>query len=542
MSKGFFKVPVAINEPVRAYEPGSKHRDEVIASYNKMFNSNIDIPFYINGKNITTNNHKLISPPHDHKHIVGKYFLAEKTHVDQAISGCLSAREKWANLPWEQRSAIFLKAAELIAGPYRSKINAATMIAQSKTIHQAEIDASCEFIDFLRFNVQFVTDIYNNQPESTSDFWNRVEYRPLEGFVYAVTPFNFTAIAGNLPACMAMLGNVVVWKPSDSQIYSAKIIMDVFKEAGVPDGVINVVFGDPEMITNTVLSSPDFSGLHFTGSTEIFKKLWKNIGENISNYKTYPKIVGETGGKDFIVAHKSAIAAQVSTAIVRGAFEFQGQKCSAASRGYISESIWNEVKSNIIADLKSIKMGSPVDTNNFVTAVIHENSFDKIANYIDDAKNDSETEIIAGGKYDKSKGYFIEPTVIVTTNPNYRTMHEEIFGPVMTIYIFKDDDFDKTLKLVDSTSGYALTGAILATDRYAIDNATKLLQNCAGNFYINDKPTGAVVGQQPFGGARGSGTNDKAGSVLNLLRWVSPRLIKETFVTPTDYRYPFLGN
>ena len=542
MSKGFFKVPIAINEPVRAYEPGSKHRDEVIASYNKMFNSNIDIPFYINGKNITTNNHKLISPPHDHKHIVGKYFLAEKTHVDQAISGCLSAREKWASLPWEQRSAIFLKAAELIAGPYRSKINAATMIAQSKTIHQAEIDASCEFIDFLRFNVQFVTDIYNNQPESTSDFWNRVEYRPLEGFVYAVTPFNFTAIAGNLPACMAMLGNVVVWKPSDSQIYSAKIIMDVFKEAGVPDGVINVVFGDPEMITNTVLSSPDFSGLHFTGSTEIFKKLWKNIGENISNYKTYPKIVGETGGKDFIVAHKSAIAAQVSTAIVRGAFEFQGQKCSAASRSYISQSIWDEVKSNIIADLKSIKMGSPSDTNNFVTAVIHENSFDKIANYIDDAKNDSETEIIAGGKYDKSKGYFIEPTVIVTTNPNYKTMHEEIFGPVMTIYIFKDDDFDKTLKLVDSTSGYALTGAILATDRYAIDNATKLLQNCAGNFYINDKPTGAVVGQQPFGGARGSGTNDKAGSVLNLLRWVSPRLIKETFVTPTDYRYPFLGN
>ena len=542
MSKGFFKVPVAINEPVRAYEPGSKHRDEVIASYNKMFNSNIDIPFYINGKNITTNNHKLISPPHDHKHIVGKYFLAEKTHVDQAISGCLSAREKWANLPWEQRSAIFLKAAELIAGPYRSKINAATMIAQSKTIHQAEIDASCEFIDFLRFNVQFVTDIYNNQPESTSDFWNRVEYRPLEGFVYAVTPFNFTAIAGNLPACMAMLGNVVVWKPSDSQIYSAKIIMDVFKEAGVPDGVINVVFGDPEMITNTVLSSPDFSGLHFTGSTEIFKKLWKNIGENISNYKTYPKIVGETGGKDFIVAHKSAIAAQVSTAIVRGAFEFQGQKCSAASRSYISESIWTEVKSNLIADLKSVKMGSPADTNNFVTAVIHENSFDKIANYIDDARNGSETEIIAGGKYDKSKGYFIEPTVIVTTNPNYKTMHEEIFGPVMTIYIFKDDDFDKTLKLVDSTSGYALTGAILATDRYAIDNATKLLQNCAGNFYINDKPTGAVVGQQPFGGARGSGTNDKAGSVLNLLRWVSPRLIKETFVTPTDYRYPFLGN
>ena len=542
MSKGFFKVPLAINEPVRSYEPGSKHRNEVLDCYNKMFNSNIEIPFYINGKNIITSNHKLISPPHDHKHVVGKYFLAEKTHVDQAISGCLSARKKWANLPWEQRSAIFLKAAELIAGPYRSKINAATMIAQSKTIHQAEIDASCEFIDFLRFNVQFVTDIYNNQPESTSDFWNRVEYRPLEGFVYAVTPFNFTAIAGNLPACMAMLGNVVVWKPSDSQIYSAKIIMDVFKEAGVPDGVINVVFGDPEMITKTILSSPDFSGLHFTGSTDIFKMLWKNIGENISNYKTYPKIVGETGGKDFIVAHKSAIPAQVSTAIIRGAFEFQGQKCSAASRSYVSESLWTEVKSNLISDLNSITMGSPADTNNFVTAVIHENSFDKIAKYIDDAKNDSETEIIAGGKYDKSKGYFVEPTVIVTSNPNYKTMHEEIFGPVMTIYVFKDDEFDKTLNLVDSTSEYALTGAILATDRYAIDNATKILQNCAGNFYINDKPTGAVVGQQPFGGARGSGTNDKAGSVLNLLRWVSPRLIKETFVTPTDYRYPFLGN
>ena len=542
MSKGFFKVPLAINEPVRAYEPGSKHREEVLESYNEMFNSNIDIPFYINGKSITTDNHQPISPPHDHKHIVGKYFIAEKKHVKQAISGCLAAREEWANLPWEQRSAIFSKAAELIAGPYRSKINAATMIAQSKTIHQAEIDASCEFIDFLRFNVQFVTDIYNNQPESTSDYWNRVEYRPLEGFVYAVTPFNFTAIAGNLPACMAMLGNVVVWKPSDSQIYSAKIIMDVFKEAGVPDGVINVVFGDPEMITETVLSSPDFSGLHFTGSTNIFKKLWRNIGENISNYKTYPKIVGETGGKDFIVAHKSANPKQVSTAIIRGAFEFQGQKCSAASRSYLSESIWKEVKENLITDIASIKMGSPADTNNFVTAVIHEQSFDKIAKYIDDAKSDSNTEIIAGGNYDKSKGYFIEPTIIVTKDPKYKTMHQEIFGPVMTIYVFKDDEFDQTLSLVDQTSDYALTGAILATDRYAIEKATKALQNCAGNFYINDKPTGAVVGQQPFGGARGSGTNDKAGSVLNLLRWVSPRLIKETFVTPTDYRYPFLGN
>ena len=416
------------------------------------------------------------------------------------------------------------------------------MIAQSKTIHQAEIDAACEFIDFLRFNVQFVTDIYNNQPESTSDYWNRVEYRPLEGFVYAVTPFNFTAIAGNLPACMAMLGNVVVWKPSDSQIYSAKIIMDVFKEAGIPDGVINVVFGDADMITNIVLDSKDFSGLHFTGSTNIFKKLWKKIGNNINNYKTYPKIVGETGGKDFIVAHKSAIASQVSTAIVRGAFEFQGQKCSAASRGYISESIWDEVKENLITDLKSLKIGSPADTNNFVTAVIHENSFDKVSKFIEDAKSDSNCEIIAGGKCDKSIGYFIEPTVIVTTDPNYKTMHQEIFGPVMTLYIFKDDEFENTLNLVDKTSEYALTGAIIANDRYAIDKATNILENCAGNFYINDKPTGAVVGQQPFGGARGSGTNDKAGSVLNLLRWVSPRMIKETFVTPTDYRYPFLGN
>ena len=542
MSKGFFRVPIAKNEPARAYAPGCLHRQEIISTYNKMFNSNIDIPFLINGTDIKTDTYNHISPPHDHKQIVGKYFLAEEKHVLHAIDTCLDAREKWAKLPWEQRSAIFLKAAELIAGPYRSKINAATMIAQSKTIHQAEIDAACEFIDFLRFNVQFVTDIYNNQPESTSDYWNRVEYRPLEGFVYAVTPFNFTAIAGNLPACMAMLGNVVVWKPSDSQIYSAKIIMDVFKEAGIPDGVINVVFGDAEMITNIVLDSKDFSGLHFTGSTNIFKKLWKKIGNNINNYKTYPKIVGETGGKDFIVAHKSAIASQVSTAIVRGAFEFQGQKCSAASRGYISESIWDEVKENLITDLKSLKIGSPADTNNFVTAVIHENSFDKVSKFIEDAKSDSNCEIIAGGKCDKSIGYFIEPTVIVTTDPNYKTMHQEIFGPVMTLYIFKDDEFENTLNLVDKTSEYALTGAIIATDRYAIDKATNILENCAGNFYINDKPTGAVVGQQPFGGARGSGTNDKAGSVLNLLRWVSPRMIKETFVTPTNYRYPFLGN
>ena len=541
MGKGFFNVPVAVNEPVKSYAPGSPEREAVKKAYKDMFNNTIDVPMYINGKDVKTGNTRTMSPPHDHKHIVGTYHLAEKKHIDDAISTALEARKAWSQMPWEQRAGIFLKAAELIAGPYRAKINAATMIAQSKTIHQAEIDAACELIDFLRFNVQFMTDIYMEQPESTSDAWNRIEYRPLEGFTYAVTPFNFTAIAGNLPACMALMGNVVVWKPSDSQIYSAKVIMDVFKEAGVPAGVINVVFGDPVMITNTVLASPDFSGLHFTGSTDIFKKLWKQIGNNIETYKTYPRIVGETGGKDFIVAHKTANAKHVSTAIVRGAFEFQGQKCSAASRAYVPTSLWKDVKKQVIDDVKSFKMGSPEDMSNFITAVIHEGSFNKLAKYIDQAKKDKDAEIIVGGNYDKSKGYFIEPTVIVTTNPKYTTMCTELFGPVITIYVYEDKDYSKTLKLVDETSEYALTGAILATDRYAIEEATKALQNCAGNFYINDKPTGAVVGQQPFGGARASGTNDKAGSSQNLLRWVSPRMIKETFVTPTDYRYPFLG-
>ncbi|MAX70821.1 MAG: 1-pyrroline-5-carboxylate dehydrogenase [Flavobacteriaceae bacterium] len=541
MGKGFFNVPVAVNEPVKSYAPGSPEREAVAEAYKSLFNSKVEVPLYINGKDIKTGNTRTMSPPHDHQHIVGEYHVAEKKHVEDAISTALEARKAWSQLTWEQRAGIFLKAAELIAGPYRAKINAATMIAQSKTIHQAEIDSACELIDFLRFNVQYMTDIYMEQPESTSDAWNRVEYRPLEGFTYAVTPFNFTAIAGNLPACMALMGNVVVWKPSDSQIYSAKVIMDVFKEAGVPDGVINVVFGDPVMITDTVLASPDFSGLHFTGSTFVFKELWKQIGNNIHNYKTYPRIVGETGGKDFIVAHKTANPKQVATAITRGAFEFQGQKCSAASRAYIPKGIWNEVRDFVLEDLKSFKMGSPEDMSNFITAVIHEGSFDKLAKYIDEAKSASDAEIIAGGGYDKSKGYFIEPTVILTTNPKYTTMCTELFGPVITIYVYEDDAYSETLKLVDETSEYALTGAILATDRYAIDQATKALQNCAGNFYINDKPTGAVVGQQPFGGARASGTNDKAGSAQNLLRWVSPRLIKETFVTPTDYRYPFLG-
>lgn len=541
MGKGFFNVPVAVNEPVKSYAPGTPERTEVLEAYKLLYNSNTDVPLYINGEDISTGNTRTMSPPHDHKHILGQYHLAEKSHVEMAIATALEARKTWSVLPWEQRAAIFLKAAELIAGPYRARINAATMLAQSKTIHQAEIDAACELIDFLRFNVQFMTDIYLEQPESNSDAWNRVEYRPLEGFTYAVTPFNFTAIAGNLPACMALMGNVVVWKPSDSQVFSAKVIMDVFKEAGVPDGVINVVFGDPVMITETVLSSPDFSGLHFTGSTYIFKELWKQIGNNIHSYKTYPRIVGETGGKDFIVAHASANAKQVATAITRGAFEFQGQKCSAASRAYIPESLWEDVKNFVVEDVNSFKMGSPEDMGNFITAVIHEGSFDKLAKYIDQAKADSDAEIIVGGNYDKSTGYFIEPTVILTTNPKYDTMCTELFGPVITIYVYPDNEYSETLALVDGTSEYALTGAILATDRYAINQATVALQNSAGNFYINDKPTGAVVGQQPFGGARASGTNDKAGSAQNLLRWVSPRLIKETFVTPVDYRYPFLG-
>ena len=541
MGKGFFKVPVAVNEPVKTYAPGSEEREAVMAEYSKMFNSQVDVPLYINGKYVTSNNTKTMSPPHDHQHVVGTYHLADKKHVEEAIATALEARKTWVQLPWEQRAGIFLKAAELLAGPYRAKINAATMIGQSKTIHQAEIDSACELIDFLRFNVQFMTEIYNDQPQSTSDAWNRIEYRPLEGFTYAVTPFNFTAIAGNLPSCMALMGNVVVWKPSNHQIYSAKVIMDVFEEAGVPAGVINVVMGDAAMITDTIMASPDFAGLHYTGSTSVFQNLWKKIGNNISNYKTYPRIVGETGGKDFIVAHRTAQPKQVATAIVRGAFEFQGQKCSAASRAYIAKSIWDEVKDYVIEDLKSIRMGAPNNMENFVTAVIHEASFDKLAQYIDQAKKDSNATIIAGGNYDKSKGYFIEPTVIETTDPKYATMCTELFGPVITIYVYEDDAFSETLQLVDQTSEYALTGAIMATDRYAIDEATKALQNAAGNFYINDKPTGAVVGQQPFGGARASGTNDKAGSLQNLLRWISPRMIKETFVTPTDYRYPFLG-
>jgi len=541
MGKGFFEVPIAVNEPIKGYAPGSPERTKALDAYKKMYNSTIDVPMYINGEDVKTGNIDTMSPPHDHQHIVGTYHKAEKKNIDTAILGALEARNTWANTPWEQRAAIFLRAAELIAGPYRAKINAATMVAQSKTIHQAEIDAACELIDFLRFNVQFMTEIYAEQPESTSDAWNRLEYRPLEGFIYAITPFNFTAIAGNLPASAALMGNVVIWKPSDSQVFSAKIVLDVFKEAGVPPGVIQMVMGDPVMITDTILASPDFSGIHFTGSTNVFKNIWQKIGTNIHNYKTYPRIVGETGGKDFIVAHKTSNPKQVATAIARGAFEFQGQKCSAASRCYVSKSIWNDVKNNLINDVNSFKMGSPEDMSNFITAVIHEGSFDKLASYIDKAKSDDNAEIIVGGNYDKSKGYFIEPTVILTKDPKYTTMCTELFGPVVTIFVFEDDHWEETLQLVDKTSEYALTGAVFSEDRYALELGVKILQNAAGNFYINDKPTGAVVGQQPFGGARASGTNDKAGSKLNLYRWVSPRMIKETFVTPTNYRYPFLG-
>ncbi|HLT64929.1 MAG TPA: L-glutamate gamma-semialdehyde dehydrogenase [Flavobacterium sp.] len=541
MSTGFFNVPVAVNEPVKTYAPGSAEREEVLKTFKEMYQTTVDIPLYIGGEEVRTGNTKKLFPPFDHQHHLGVYHTADQQIVQKAIDTALEARKKWSQMAWEHRASIFLKAAELIAGPYRAKINAATMIAQGKTVHQAEIDSACEFIDFLRFNVQYMTEIYKQQPISSKGIWNRVEQRPLEGFVYAITPFNFTAISGNLPSCVAMMGNVVVWKPAATQIYSANVIVEVFKKAGLPDGVINVVYGDSAMITNTVLDSADFAGIHFTGSTGVFNDFWKTIGQNINKYKTYPRIVGETGGKDFVWAHPSADAKEIATALSRGAFEYQGQKCSAASRAYIPASLWEEVKNHVIEDVKSFKMGSPEDMSNFISAVITESSFDKLAKAIDDAKASNEAEIVVGGGYDKSKGWFIEPTVIVTTNPKYDTMERELFGPVLTVYVYEDEKWEESLQLVDQTSEYALTGAIFSGCRYAIETATKALENAAGNFYINDKPTGAVVGQQPFGGARGSGTNDKAGSMINLLRWVSPRTIKETFVPDTDYRYPFLG-
>ncbi|MBB1148643.1 MULTISPECIES: L-glutamate gamma-semialdehyde dehydrogenase [unclassified Myroides] len=541
MSKGFYKVPSAINEPVKSYAPGTQERELTLNSFKEQYSQLVDIPLYIGGEEIRTGNTKDLFPPFDHKHKLGVYHQADKALVEKAISTALEAKKKWAVMPWEHRAAIFLKAAELLAGPYRAKINAATMIAQAKTLHQAEIDSACEFIDFLRFNVEYMTQIYSEQPLSVDGVWNRLEHRPLEGFVYAITPFNFTAISGNLPSSVAMMGNVVVWKPSATQIYSARVIVEVFKLAGLPDGVINVVYGDSAMITDTLLASPDFAGIHFTGSTGVFNSMWTKIGQNINNYKTYPRIVGETGGKDYVLAHPSSCPKEVAVALTRGAFEYQGQKCSAASRAYIPASLWSQVKDYMAADLASIKMGSPEDPSNFVSSVISESSFDKLAKAIEAAKAAPDAEVVLGGKYDKSVGYFVEPTVILTSNPKYDTMETELFGPVLTIYVYEDAKWTETLKLVDETSAYALTGAIFSQCRYAIAEATEALVNSAGNFYINDKPTGAVVGQQPFGGARASGTNDKAGSILNLLRWVSPRTIKETFVPAKDYKYPFLG-
>jgi 1-pyrroline-5-carboxylate dehydrogenase len=542
MSNAIFNVPVAKNEPVTAYIPTSPERASLLSKYQCMYDQPpIDIPLHIGGREIRTEDKKPLTSPHEHHKILAYYNVGTSEHVQNAIEASLKAKSEWAALPWEERAAIFLKAADLLAGPFRDQMNAATMLAQSKNVYQSEIDAACELIDFFRFNVQYMTQIYRDQPESLPGMWNRLEYRPLEGFVFALTPFNFTSIAANLCAAPAMMGNVVVWKPAESQIYSAQVIMELFKAAGVPDGVINMVTVSGQVAGEVIFKHKDFAGLHFTGSTGVFRKLWKDIASNLEIYRSYPKIVGETGGKDFVMVHQSADAAQVATALSRGAFEYQGQKCSAASRAYIPSSLWPEVKGILVAQVTSFKMGSPEDTSNFINAVIDASAFEKISAYIDYCKEQADAEIIAGGNYDRTKGYFIEPTVVVTTNPKFRTMCEEIFGPVLTIYIYQDDAYEATLRLVDSTSEYALTGSIMARDRYAIQTATELLQHAAGNFYINDKPTGAVVGQQPFGGARGSGTNDKAGAAMNLMRWVSARTIKETFVPPTDYRYPFLG-
>lgn len=542
MSNSISVVPIAINEPVKPYVKGSPEREELLAMYNKMYNQTpVDVPMYIGSELVYTEKKVNIAPPHDHAKSLGKFNQGEAKHVEQAIEAALKAKDAWANLPWEQRASIFLRAADLLAGPFRAKMNAATMLCQSKNVFQAEIDAACEMIDFFRFNVQYMTQIYKDQPESLPGMWNRLEYRPLEGFIFALTPFNFTSICANLCAAPAMMGNVIVWKPANTQVYSAQVIMELFKEAGLPDGVINMVTVSGQTASDVIFKHREFAGLHFTGSTGVFRQLWKAIGNNIENYKSYPRIVGETGGKDFIMVHESANPAEVATAMTRGAFEYQGQKCSAASRAYVPSNIWDEVKKIAVEQVNSMKMGSPEDTSNFVNAVIDEKSFDKNASYLEYIKSASDAEIIVGGNYDKSKGYFIEPTLVVTTNPKFRTMCEEIFGPILTIYVYEPKDYEATLELLDNTSDYALTGAIIAKDRYAINVALKKLENSAGNFYINDKPTGAVVGQQPFGGARGSGTNDKAGAPLNLIRWVSARTIKETFVTPKDYKYPFLG-
>ena len=540
MNDAFFEIPIPINEPVKEYKPGSSEKKELKKELSNLKNNEVDIPMYIGDKEVRTENKIRISPPHDHSHTLGYYNQGDETHIQMAIDAAMDAKEKWNDIGPVKRANIFLKAAELIAGPYRAKINASTMLGQSKNVFQAEVDAACELIDFLRFNPHYMSNIYKEQPLSPEGMKNSLEYRPLEGFIFALSPFNFTSIAGNLCSSVALMGNTVVWKASRTQIYSADIIMRVFKEAGLPDGVINLVHTSGRTAGEIIFKHPDFGGIHFTGSTAVFQHFWKEIGDNISIYKSYPRIVGETGGKDFIIAHKSANPLAVSTAIIRGGFEFQGQKCSAPSRVYIPNNLWSKIKQNLIDEMPTMKMGNPEDFSNFINAVIDENAFDNITSYIEFAKNSDEHELLIGGKYDKSKGYFIEPTIIVSTDPKSKLMCEEIFGPIVTIYIYDAEKYEETIDLVNETSPYALTGAVFSNNKEATDIASKKLENAAGNFYINDKPTGAVVGQQPFGGSRASGTNDKAGSYLNLVRWVSPRTTKEVFESPTDYRYPFM--
>ena len=538
MSLGYFSYPMPVNEPVLSYASGSAEKKRLKEVLTELKKEQIDVPMYIGSKEVRTNKKGTLHPPHEIAHTLGTYSEGDERHVKQAIDAALAAKESWANMDWETRANIFLKAADLMATKYRPYINGTTMLGQSKNAYQAEIDAACELIDFLRFNVHFLSEIYKQQPISSPGMHNRMEYRPLEGFVLAITPFNFTAIGGNLPTSAAMCGNVVVWKPAHTQIYSAQMFMRILKEAGLPDGVINLVYVSGPILGNVCFNHTDFAGVHFTGSTGVFNYMWETIGKNMGNYKSYPRIVGETGGKDFVIAHKTADPDVVVTALLRGAFEFQGQKCSAASRAYIPSNIAEEVKKKLIAGVKSFKMGSPEDFTNFINAVIDEKSFDNIKKYIDNAKKDKKAEIWVGGKCDKTQGYFVQPTIIEAKDPKYVTMCEEIFGPVLTVYIYNANQFERTLDLVNSTSPYALTGSVIAKDKTAIELATNKLRNSAGNFYINDKPTGAVVGQQPFGGARASGTNDKAGSILNLYRWLSARTIKETFNPPTDYRYP----
>jgi 1-pyrroline-5-carboxylate dehydrogenase len=540
MSLGRFNIPTPVNEPVRDYAPGSEETKSLLAKVEELRNQVIDIPMIIGGKEIRTGKTRPYSGPSEHKHVLANVHQGGKEEVELAIKTALEAKEKWEKMPWEDRAAIFLRMGELLSGPYRDVLNASTMLGQGKNPHQAEIDAACELIDFFNFNAKYMEEIYTSQPPvSPKGTWNRVEQRPLEGFVFAVTPFNFTSIAGNLPTSVAMMGNVVVWKPAKTQAYSAYFLMKLFEEAGLPPGVINMVFGSASEISDVIFNNENLAGVHFTGSTPVFQSFWKTIGDNITKYKTYPRIVGETGGKDFIVAHPSAEPAVVATAMARGAFEFQGQKCSAASRTYIAKSQWDKIKENFFAQLDEMKMGPVWDFKNFLNPVIDESAFDKISSYIEHAKNADDAEVVYGGEYDKSVGYFIKPTVILTSNPHYKSMEEEIFGPILTVFLYDDEKWSETLELVDNTSPYALTGAIISQDRYAVAEATEKLRHAAGNFYVNDKPTGAVVGQQPFGGSRASGTNDKAGSMINLLRWVSPRAIKENFNPPTHFSYKF---